>query len=436
MRAVHFNIVPILYLVCQLLVSSVILPVHVFAQRPGLTDSISSSSLQEDDRLAVRADINEDSSSITRIVFHRGKGPFQVAFYNLDSTLLTVEVNRSHWVQSNDSILWLPEAGFLDKRGIHGEVFFKVRETRDPEWIQQAGWRLIREGQQDWKLYLISGIALLLLAGFLIGYYRANRRRLLSPVAVNRFPESHKPSLYGASKATPKQIPVENARSPKKGKVRVKGISKASSRIQPDTRGQAIEEVLEGKDSIRFDPSRLWEETSISSISFTVKSGRDLDACLKQQEPGPSPDQQWRLPEIGGILMGRAFYAESVKTYRVLVEEFVPIEPEYHNNYQLEFSAHSLAKDLGKIQDDFSALLVVGWFHTHPGHGLFLSNQDLRIHDSFFREQYQFAMEIDSLSERLDTGFFTRRFNGQVNNRRNLTKDAVWFSWTEIMKNP
>ncbi|MCB0630861.1 MAG: hypothetical protein KDD15_14040, partial [Lewinella sp.] len=59
---------------------------------------------------------------------------------------------------------------------------------------------------------------------------------------------------------------------------------------------------------------------------------------------------------------------------------------------------------------------------------------DLRIHDSFFREHYQFAMEIDSLTNGLDTGFFTRMSDGKVNNRRNLIPGTPWYSWIDTGK--
>lgn len=85
------------------------------------------------------------------------------------------------------------------------------------------------------------------------------------------------------------------------------------------------------------------------------------------------------------------------------------------------------------MQDLFPELVVVGWFHTHPGHGLFLSPPDLNI-QKHFREPYQFAMEIDSLTENLDTGFFTRRSNGDMNNTEHLRPGARWFAWTEIEK--
>lgn len=129
--------------------------------------------------------------------------------------------------------------------------------------------------------------------------------------------------------------------------------------------------------------------------------------------------------------MGKPYKLKGKNTYKVLIEQFVPINPEYHDVYRFEFSKESIAKDLGNIQDNYPELMLVGWFHTHPGHGLFLSKPDLRIHDSFFKEPYQLAMEIDTLTPQFEAAFFTRMNNGKVNNRKDLKKQAKWFSWLE-----
>jgi proteasome lid subunit RPN8/RPN11 len=47
---------------------------------------------------------------------------------------------------------------------------------------------------------------------------------------------------------------------------------------------------------------------------------------------------------------------------------------------------------------------IVGWFHTHPGHGIFLSRYDLFIHQNFFPGKDQIAVVFDPLRTRY--GFF------------------------------
>lgn len=52
-------------------------------------------------------------------------------------------------------------------------------------------------------------------------------------------------------------------------------------------------------------------------------------------------------------------------------------------------------------------LKVVGWYHSHPGYGLFLSPQDEFIHGQFFNLPWQVAFVIDPVAE--EDGFFIWR---------------------------
>jgi hypothetical protein len=52
----------------------------------------------------------------------------------------------------------------------------------------------------------------------------------------------------------------------------------------------------------------------------------------------------------------------------------------------------------------------VGWYHTHPDYGIFLSGQDLFIHRNFFDQPLQVAYVVDPI--RQTRGFFQWRDGG------------------------
>lgn len=62
------------------------------------------------------------------------------------------------------------------------------------------------------------------------------------------------------------------------------------------------------------------------------------------------------------------------------------------------------------IHDQIAALypaethLILGWYHTHPGFGIFLSNMDLFIHTSFFTQVWHVALVLDPRAQ--TAGFF------------------------------
>jgi proteasome lid subunit RPN8/RPN11 len=66
---------------------------------------------------------------------------------------------------------------------------------------------------------------------------------------------------------------------------------------------------------------------------------------------------------------------------------------------------------------------IVGWIHTHPNFGIFLSEYDTFIHENFFRETHQIAYVVDPLQE--TEGFFCR-IGGE------LKKQSGFFLYDEI----
>lgn len=45
-------------------------------------------------------------------------------------------------------------------------------------------------------------------------------------------------------------------------------------------------------------------------------------------------------------------------------------------------------------------LAVVGWYHSHPGFGIFLSERDMFLHRHFYDAPYQIAYVVDPINRR------------------------------------
>lgn len=66
--------------------------------------------------------------------------------------------------------------------------------------------------------------------------------------------------------------------------------------------------------------------------------------------------------------------------------------------------------------------IIVGWYHTHPGFGIFLSNMDAFIHENFFSFPWQPAYVFDPQAE--TDGFFFRTGNNLVREDVCIVPDA------------
>jgi len=109
--------------------------------------------------------------------------------------------------------------------------------------------------------------------------------------------------------------------------------------------------------------------------------------------------------ETGSILLGD--YSESMGKLHVIISAFIKAEYTDSTNSTLTFT-HETWEDVHLKKDKFhSDKKIIGWQHTHPGYGIFLSNYDVFIQQNFFNLPYQIAYVIDPIANK--EGFF---YNG------------------------
>ena len=113
--------------------------------------------------------------------------------------------------------------------------------------------------------------------------------------------------------------------------------------------------------------------------------------------------------EIFGYLIGNILEWNG-KIY-VTIEEILFLLGAVHSD---KFSTSQIEGTAGKYDKRFQRLKkkrendnlrIVGWWHSHPGFGCFLSTTDLKTQEFFFPESYQVALVIDPHKDELD--FFT-----------------------------
>ena len=107
--------------------------------------------------------------------------------------------------------------------------------------------------------------------------------------------------------------------------------------------------------------------------------------------------------ELGGVLVGKVFENDS-DNWTVVVENYIIAE---HTNAHLSsvtFTAETWAQINDEMDKTYPDSKIVGWFHTHPGFGIFLSNMDIFIQDNFFNIPWQIAYVVDPCHK--TDGFF------------------------------
>ena len=190
------------------------------------------------------------------------------------------------------------------------------------------------------------------------------------------------------------------------------------------------------KDYYEFALDDLWDNTSIDKVYMhKVCIARIEDFVFVENSLRQTTNME--IPEIGGFLLGTYQLDKKTNQYNLFLERFINIQPQYNGVYQIAFGseAWNTLNTYLNAYDDLEYKLI-GWFHTHPGHGLFLSNDDLKIHENFFKEPFHIAMELDSVKRLTNPGynisFFSRKMNGKINNHPEYK--GKWFQWTEVVE--
>lgn len=113
-----------------------------------------------------------------------------------------------------------------------------------------------------------------------------------------------------------------------------------------------------------------------------------------------SRDNQNR--EVGGVLVGKTVIDSGASVLEVT--GFIEGRHMKEKVSSLTFT-HETWNDINaRRKQEYPDKKIVGWFHTHPGHGIFLSRYDLFIHQNFFPGKEQIAVVFDPL--RTLYGFF------------------------------
>ncbi|MFX0114758.1 MAG: Mov34/MPN/PAD-1 family protein [Candidatus Hodarchaeota archaeon] len=91
--------------------------------------------------------------------------------------------------------------------------------------------------------------------------------------------------------------------------------------------------------------------------------------------------------EVLGLLIGREKNAKTL-----VIERVVPIAEGSESSVQLQEPEFSIYEKL--YLDESTGEFVVGWYHSHPFWGLFLSSIDIETHSLAFQLRYPKAVAI------------------------------------------
>lgn len=140
----------------------------------------------------------------------------------------------------------------------------------------------------------------------------------------------------------------------------------------------------------------IWRTPAGSPVEMIIVAHLGAYSDIHRQATGALPN------ETGGFLVGRVA-CDQRGCWHVEIEQAVPVEPVTQNPVHFTFTWRDVDRVRNLREQQGKALL--GWYHTHPDLGIFLSETDLeRTHRVLFSEPFQIALVYDPVRGR--AGYF------------------------------
>ena len=110
--------------------------------------------------------------------------------------------------------------------------------------------------------------------------------------------------------------------------------------------------------------------------------------------------------EVAGFLLGHAASGDAGADPVVVVEAAVVARHVHAAPSRIEFTHDTWTVFHNERETLFGDMAVMGWYHTHPTWGIFLSAYDTFIHENFFKDAHHVALVVDPVHDH--SGFFKR----------------------------
>jgi proteasome lid subunit RPN8/RPN11 len=134
-----------------------------------------------------------------------------------------------------------------------------------------------------------------------------------------------------------------------------------------------------------------WEEIKRSSgtVAFIKKNAlTDLQIHLAEDTNR----------EHGGVLVGKPYYDSQDGRYFSVIERALPALDTEGSPVHLQFTPEAWTFISGIMVQEFPDFIILGWYHSHPGLGVFMSGTDRATQKAFYNHEWNLAVVVDPMT--------------------------------------
>ena len=105
--------------------------------------------------------------------------------------------------------------------------------------------------------------------------------------------------------------------------------------------------------------------------------------------------------ELGGVMIGN--HCTWKGHAFIIIEDYIEARLGESRSASFKFT-HDSFSEITRLKEQKYPdpdIMMVGWHHTHPSFGIFLSGMDLFIHQGYFNLPWQVALVVDPVADKL-----------------------------------
>ena len=115
--------------------------------------------------------------------------------------------------------------------------------------------------------------------------------------------------------------------------------------------------------------------------------------------------------EVMGLLLGNIFRTNGIEY--ALVRDVATTDLD-SSSVRVRFSRDGMEKLFASLEDAGFHYLIVGWYHSHPGHRCFMSPTDVETQRGLFNKRFHSAVVIDPITKEIEAFYLE---GGKVRSR-------------------
>jgi len=188
---------------------------------------------------------------------------------------------------------------------------------------------------------------------------------------------------------------------------------------------QSLENVMDNPAYLAIDCSDFCPSSAVRRIYIKNTSIKDIYNMYAEDLRNPENPK-----EDGCMVLGRWVHDKENNEYYVSLEDVVmPGDDAVFSEYELNFGGKiklKVSEKLRKLRRETDLQYdMTCWVHSHPGLGVFFSNQDNTVHMQLkhpTHPHFLTALVIDILTPEQELGIFTFKPDGTLNSKADLTR--------------